>query len=64
MTHIQSQAVWELCRQGLQLAAYEAEHNWDQGQIYRLDLYLQVPRWIRSLIERCNWEVTRERRDR
>jgi hypothetical protein len=57
MTKSQSQAIWELCRQGLHLSAGEAERNWDHGEPYRLDSYLQVPRRIIVLIDRCNWEI-------
>jgi hypothetical protein len=58
MTKSQSQAIWELCRQGLHLPANEAERNWDHGKPYWLDRYLQVPRRLTALIDRCNWEIT------
>jgi len=60
MTYIQSQAIWELYRQGLQLQADEAERSWDQGETFRLDNYLRVPRWVQALIDRCNGEIQAE----
>jgi hypothetical protein len=57
MTSTQSQAVWELCRQGLPLAADEAEQCWRRGEAYHLNFRLKMPRSINALIERCNWET-------
>jgi hypothetical protein len=62
MTSTQSQAVWALCRQGLPLAADEAEQCWSRGQAYHLDFLGQIPRSINALIEQCNWETETNRR--
>lgn len=58
MTRIQSQAVWELCRQGYPLTADEAAERWEKGESYIPDRQLRVNREIRHLIETSNWEVT------
>jgi len=57
MTQVQSQAVWELCRQGYPMSADEAERRWSDGQCYRPDHRMQVPRSLRALIEQCNVEA-------
>ena len=57
MTTNQSQALWELCRQGFPLSADEAERRWSRGQPYHLDFYVKIPASINALIERCNWEI-------
>lgn len=57
MTTSQSQAVWELCRQGLHLSAYKAERSWQRGDTYHLEFHGKLPRGVISLIERCNREV-------
>ena len=58
MTISQSQAVWELCRQGLPLAADAAERCWSHGEAYHLDCHVRVPRGVSALIERCNREAS------
>ncbi len=57
MTVSQSQALWEMCRQGFPLRADEAEKQWESGRIYQPDLDLHLPRKIAELIDRCNREV-------
>jgi hypothetical protein len=57
MTIIQSQAIWELCRQGFPLDAEEAAQQWEKGEPYQLDGQLKVPRDVERLIETSNWEV-------
>jgi hypothetical protein len=57
MTTCQSQALWELCRQGFPLSADEAERRWSRGEAYHLDFYVKIPRSINTLIEQCNWEI-------
>jgi len=57
MTMSQSQAVWELCRQGFPLSADEAAARWEKGETYEPDRQLRVTREIKHLIDRCNWEV-------
>lgn len=58
MTIIQSQAIWELCRQGFPLNADEAAERWGNGQTYRPDWRrLRVPRAVAQLIEQSNWEA-------
>lgn len=54
----QSQAVWELCRQGYPILADEAEIRWRSGQTYQPDLQVRIPRILRALIDTCNYEVT------
>ncbi len=58
MTTSQSQALWELCRQGLPLSAYEAAHCWEQGQTYKLRERVKLPREVEGLIDLCNWELS------
>jgi hypothetical protein len=57
MTTTQSKALWELCRQGYPVKAYEAEERWDKGEQYQLDWQVKVSREIMHLIEQSNWEV-------
>jgi hypothetical protein len=57
MTTNQSLALWELCRQGLPLAADDAAEQWGQGQQYELAPGVRVSRGLEALIEQCNWEV-------
>jgi hypothetical protein len=57
MTNSQTQAIWELCRQGFPLTADEAEARWTQGETYRLEWNTHVSRTLERLIERCNWEA-------
>lgn len=59
MTMIQTKALWELCRQGYPVKAYEAEEQWERGEIYELDWQVQVSREIMHLIEQSNWEADR-----
>jgi hypothetical protein len=56
MTISQSQAVWELSRQGFPLAADEAESRWERGEVYRPDGQLDLHRGIKHLIDQGNWE--------
>ena len=56
MSISQSQAVWELSRQGFPHAAYEAESQWEQGESYYPDIRLELQRRIRHLIDQGNWE--------
>jgi hypothetical protein len=58
MTIIQSQAIWELCRQGFPLNADEAAEHWEKGEPYQPEGELRVPRDVERLIETCNWEVS------
>lgn len=57
MTNNQSQAIWELCRQGLPLAADEAAEQWDKGRPFELDDGPRLARYLEALIRQCNWEV-------
>jgi hypothetical protein len=57
MTTSQSQAVWELCRQGLPLTADEAAERWEKGETYEPELPARMTRVIEHLIERSNWEI-------
>jgi hypothetical protein len=57
MTTSQSQAIWELCRQGLPLSADDAERCWEQGDTYELDYHVKVPRLVNALIDECNREA-------
>jgi hypothetical protein len=59
MTINQSQALWELCRQGLPLAADEAAEHWGQGQTFELEQSVHLARYVEALIRQCNWEVKR-----
>ncbi|MEA3278121.1 MAG: hypothetical protein U9Q81_23110 [Pseudomonadota bacterium] len=57
MTISQSQAVWELCRQGFPLNADDAAEHWERGETYEPDWQVKVSREIENLIETCNWEI-------
>lgn len=58
MTIIQSQTIWELCRQGFPLTADEAAERWEKGETYLPDWRgLRVPREVTHLIEQSNWEA-------
>jgi hypothetical protein len=59
MTTNQSQAFWELCRQGLPLAADEAAEQWDRGKPFELENGVHLARYVEALIRQCNWEVER-----
>ncbi|MEA3277116.1 MAG: hypothetical protein U9Q81_17880 [Pseudomonadota bacterium] len=63
MTSSQAQAIWELCREGFPLVAYEAETHWQRRDVYAPDRHTNVSRALEHLIERCNWE-TEERSTR
>jgi hypothetical protein len=60
MTSAQSQALWELCRQGLPSIADEAAECWDRGLHFQLQYPVRLARSLEALIEQCNWEVGRE----
>jgi len=57
MTSHQTQALWELCRQGLPLAADEAAERWRLGQAFELQPRVRIARSVQALIELCNWET-------
>ncbi|MGD8207269.1 MAG: hypothetical protein PVH47_04235 [Thiohalocapsa sp.] len=57
MTTNQFKAHWELCRQGLPLAADEAAARWDEGRRFDLDNRIRVARSVEALIALCNWEA-------
>jgi hypothetical protein len=57
MTASQSQAIWELCRQGFPLSADEAADRWEKGEPYEPDSRVRVTREISRLIECANREV-------
>ncbi len=59
MTISQSQAVWELCREGLPLLADDAERRWETGATFEPDTRVRLSREARGLIERSNWEASR-----
>jgi len=61
-TSTQSRALWALCRQGLPLAADEAEQCWSRGEPYHLDCCGKLPRLLGTLIEQCNWETQSAKR--
>lgn len=60
MTTNQSLTLWELCRQGLPLAADEAAERWNRGECFELPSGVRVSRSLEALIEQCNWEVDQE----
>jgi hypothetical protein len=62
MTTNQSQALWELCRQGLPLEADEAARMWTHGQHFELADGIRLTRYLVALIRQCNWEVERSER--
>lgn len=59
MTTNQTQAHWELCRQGLPLEADEAAQRWGHGQPFELEHGVHLARYVEALIRQCNWEVQR-----
>lgn len=59
MTFTQTQAVWELCRQGLPLLADEAAECWERGMQFKLQSRVRIARAVEALIEQCNWEIGR-----
>jgi len=54
MTIIQAQAVWALCREGLQQCADEAETKWLRGEPYHLGDQFRIPKSVADLIRRSN----------
>lgn len=54
MTGTQKQAIWELCRQGLQEAAARAERAWDERAPFEPDTRLPMTREIALLIDQTN----------
>ncbi len=58
MTTNQSLAIWELCRQGLPLAADEAAEHWTQGLLFEPPSGVRISRALEAIIEQCNWEVS------
>lgn len=59
MTISQSQAIWELCRQGLPLMADDAESRWSNWKTFEPEIHVRLSREALALIERSNWEVRR-----
>lgn len=57
MTTSQSQAIWELCRQGLHMSADRAERCWESGVAYQPEFRVKIPRGVNTLIERSNREL-------
>jgi hypothetical protein len=53
----QSQALWELCRQGFPLSADEAAACWETGKTFLPDWSAKVSRSLEQLIDCCNGEV-------
>ena len=58
MNASQSQAIWEICRQGFPLVAEEAKNLWERGATFQPDGAIPLPRSVRRLVDRCNWEIT------
>lgn len=59
MTSTQSQAVWELCRQGLPLIADDAAQLWDQGRPFEFETPVRLNRTLQALIDQCNRQADR-----
>jgi hypothetical protein len=57
MTSHQDKAVWELCRQGYQGIAAEAQQAWARGEGYAPKEPLRLAREIKELIRIANWET-------
>lgn len=57
MSTLQTQAIWELCREGYPLVADQAAARWDQGHTFRLSDETQISRPVATLIEQCNWII-------
>jgi hypothetical protein len=59
MSTKQSQAIWELCRQGFPLSADTAAKCWNSGQRFdpREEFTVGLARSLEDLIDQCNWEV-------
>lgn len=60
MSTKQVQAVWELCRQGFQITADDAEKSWRNGEPFEPRDKLPLGRSLESLIDQCNWEVEKK----
>jgi hypothetical protein len=61
MSTKQTQALWELCRQGFQFIAEDAARCWRSGQRFQVDdcERKNFARSLINLIEQCNWEIER-----
>ncbi|WP_295409623.1 hypothetical protein [uncultured Thiocystis sp.] len=59
MSTKQSQAIWELCRQGFPLSADDAAKCWNNGQRFDLreKFSVELGRSLEDLIDQCNWEI-------
>ena len=57
MTANQKRALREMYRQGLHVAAAQAEQAWHDGQRFEPDQRTPLGRGIEDLIRVCNWEV-------
>jgi len=53
----QTQALWELCKQGYPNCADEAEVRWNAAAPYYPNPEMQLSRSLRVLISQCNNEV-------
>lgn len=62
MSTKQSQAIWELCRQGFPLSADDAAKCWSSGQRFEFSEKFTVGlgRSLEDLIDQCNWEVEKD----
>lgn len=58
MTVIQSKTHWELCRQGLPLAADAAAARWNEGQAFEIDRRVRLSREVIEMLKLSNWEAT------
>jgi hypothetical protein len=56
MKPYQDKAVWELCRQGFQGVAAEAEAAWSKGEGFKPTEPLPIARGLLELIRIANWE--------
>lgn len=57
MTTHQSQAVWELCREGYPLSADEAEIRWKSGEAYHPESEMKISRALQLLIFQSNYDA-------
>jgi len=57
MTMLQAQAVWRLCREGLQQCAADAEAHWRRGEPYELNERRQTSKEVADLIRRSNLDL-------
>lgn len=62
MVSSRNEVWWELCRQGLPLAADEAAVAWENNQTFELERGVRLSRWVEALIRQTNWEVERTSR--